>query len=623
VQTPFAKDRRLVFSAAKEAPLDDVDAWWLGFELLSMADRELRDADTILRDTGKRPFAVDAVEGANDPGRLRRHFPTLGWEPIPTRIQISDVAGLVQNLGGQGLYGANPRVPLRELIQNARDAVVGRRIQEGRPKRWGEITVRLISADSGHEIEVWDTGLGMSAELLAGPFLDFGTSYWNSALMLREHPGLASSGFEPEGRFGIGFFSVFMWGDHVKVVTRRPEDTIEWTRVLEFHQGISGRRILRYASVDERLNDPGTSVRIRLGHPVADPGGLLAPGPIESRFGFAEVPHRRQPWGLKDLCEWLCPAIDVDLVVEQGSKCRVAVTASDWETMDGPKLLRRLLLHRDDVEEITASESLLRAAANLRDIRDEPGRLLGRAALRSFLIGGSLRDPLAQASAATSGSFRALEQIEIVGLLLGRPDRVSRMMARPSAFDCPEALSSWATEQAALVPELTDEPAALVHNAGLLRLLGGDVRDLPIARTARGICSFDDIAGWKDLPEEILLYEEHLGGLGLKELPQNGIAVISGRMRKLFDYTPEDDPRQRADHQRWKQYWMSPWGAAIEAIALAWGVPLQHVLEVSEISSSRFDDSGAEEPPKIIWDKIDRIRNPRGIGASVKTSQAV
>ena len=263
VQTPYVNDRRLVFSVTKEIPLDDREAWWVGYELISLADRELRDVDEILRDTGRQPFEVDAIAGANDPARLRRYIPTAGWEPIPVALQVSDVAGLVQKLGGQGLYGPNPRVPLRELIQNARDAVVGRRIKERRDKSWGEITVRLTTSPSGEVVEVQDTGLGMSAELLSGAFLDFGTSYWNSALLLREHPGLMSSGFEPEGRFGIGFFSVFMWGDRIKVVTRRPEDSLEMTRVLEFAEGVAGRPILRFAEVHERLIDPGTRVQVR------------------------------------------------------------------------------------------------------------------------------------------------------------------------------------------------------------------------------------------------------------------------------------------------------------------------------------------------------------------------
>jgi hypothetical protein len=149
VHTPYADNRRLVFNTTREMPVEDREVWWLGFELLNLADRELRDADSILRETDRVPFAVDGVAGANDPARLKRYFPTKGWEPLPASLRVSDVAGLVQNLGGQGLYGANPRVPLRELIQNARDAVVGRRFKEVRSASWGEITVRLTASPQG------------------------------------------------------------------------------------------------------------------------------------------------------------------------------------------------------------------------------------------------------------------------------------------------------------------------------------------------------------------------------------------------------------------------------------------------------------------------------------------
>jgi hypothetical protein len=560
----------------------------------------------------RQPFVVDAVAGANEPTRLRRYFPTRGWEPVPTALRVSDVVGLVRNLGGHALYGQNPRVPLRELIQNARDAVVGRRIKEGRPKSWGEITVRLLVSESGHEIEVLDTGLGMSAELLSGPFLDFGTSYWNSPLMLREHPGLASCGFEPEGRFGIGFFSVFMWGEYVKVVTRRPEDGIEATRVLEFGKGLSGRAVLRLADPEERLKDSGTLVRVWLDRPPEQAGGMLGPGPIESWYGFPETVRREGPWSLKDLCAWLCPALDVDLYVEQAGKRMASVTASDWETMDARELLGRLLLHRDDVEAICTQDSFRMIVANLREIKDECGRLLGRAALRhSLFSGGSRKDPLNQASAVTAGSFRAHEQIDIVGLLLGRPHLASRMTARPIAFGCTQGMSVWATGQSDLIPRLTDNLMVLAHYAGMIRTFGGDTGNLPIARSAAGILSFRDIAGNPDLPNEILLLEEHWGGYEEPELPDNGLAVGAGRMKVGYDDSFKYDPRRRAHHPRWDQYWMSLWDATIEAIAQSWGVPLQGVLEVSDIASERKADTSAKDFKTFMGAKVDIIRNPR------------
>jgi hypothetical protein len=62
-----------------------------------------------------------------EPERLRQLIPTKGWTPIDTRIKITSVTDLVRKLGGEELYGHDPIVPLRELIQNASDAVRARR----------------------------------------------------------------------------------------------------------------------------------------------------------------------------------------------------------------------------------------------------------------------------------------------------------------------------------------------------------------------------------------------------------------------------------------------------------------------------------------------------------------
>ncbi len=142
---------------------------------------------------------------------------------------------------------------------------------------------------------------------------------------------------------------------------------------------------------------------------------------------------------------------------------------------------------------------------------------------------------------------------------------------------------------------------------------------LPIARTASGLCSYQDIFLCRDLPNEVVLHEEQWGAFLSENLAENAIAVGSGRMRTLYDVQPESDPQKRADHPRWSQYWMSLWGAVIEAIAKAWGVPLQEVLESSEISSKSSDGANGAEFPKVWTTKVDRIRNPRGSRQSGKT----
>jgi HSP90 family molecular chaperone len=56
---------------------------------------------------------------------------TQGWTPVDARVHVSDVPSLIAQIGGAQLYRKDPSVPLRELIQNAADAVRARRALSG------------------------------------------------------------------------------------------------------------------------------------------------------------------------------------------------------------------------------------------------------------------------------------------------------------------------------------------------------------------------------------------------------------------------------------------------------------------------------------------------------------
>src|SRR3546814_289514 len=114
-----------------------------------------------------------------------------------------------------------PTVSLRELIQNAADAVQARRRFDERDSDYGLISVGLEDRVDGTWLLVEDNGIGMSELVLTGPLLDFGTSFWRSPLAMDEFPGLMAAGMTAIGRFGIGFFSVFMLGSEVRVYSRR------------------------------------------------------------------------------------------------------------------------------------------------------------------------------------------------------------------------------------------------------------------------------------------------------------------------------------------------------------------------------------------------------------------
>jgi hypothetical protein len=206
---PISEDSRLLFTSVPFAP-SEIEAWWLCFDALQMLDQELADVDAILADSRRKQFAIRGVKGAGQADRLCRWVQTDGWLPVDTRIRVNDVAGLAKKLGGEQLYGNDRLVPMRELIQNASDAIRARSsLQSWSPDR-GEITVRVGTDEQGHFIEVEDNGVGMSQMVMTGYLLDFGKSFSSGSEVSVELPGLLASGFEPTGKYGIGFFSVFM-----------------------------------------------------------------------------------------------------------------------------------------------------------------------------------------------------------------------------------------------------------------------------------------------------------------------------------------------------------------------------------------------------------------------------
>lgn len=112
-----------------------------------------------------------------------------------------DLAGLLQVFGGH-LY-SDRRVFVRELVQNAADAIVLRR--EAEPGHRGAITVR-----AGRDAVVFeDDGAGLDREAIASALGKIGYS---------TKRGGAPQG--TAGRFGIGLLSGFLVADQIELTTR-------------------------------------------------------------------------------------------------------------------------------------------------------------------------------------------------------------------------------------------------------------------------------------------------------------------------------------------------------------------------------------------------------------------
>jgi hypothetical protein len=163
-----------------------------------------------------------------------------------------------------------------------------------------------------------------------------------------ELPGLAKSGFDAVGQFGIGFYSVFMLGSQVRVTTRRFErserdDADQW--LLTFEDGLQGRPMLTRATGRDRLQRHGTQVSVKLD---AERFARMF-APLKDRLAkqsHIEVVFGRGSELLPALVGWLCPASEVALYVRFADAPRVAVVApNDWMHLGENALTRRGIAH--------------------------------------------------------------------------------------------------------------------------------------------------------------------------------------------------------------------------------------------------------------------------------------
>jgi hypothetical protein len=502
---PISEGDRLLFTSVPFG-VNDAESWWMCFDALQVLDQELSEVDSILADSHRKQLAVRGVQGAGQADRLCRWVQTDGWLPVDTRIRVNDVAGLAKELGGEQLYGANRLVPLRELMQNASDAIRARSYLQSWPPDRGEVIVRVGTDEHGHFVEVADNGVGMSQAVLTGYLLDFGRSFWSGSQVSEELPGLLASGFEPIGKYGIGFFSVFMWSKHVRVVSRRYDDAQAETHLLEFMAGLDSRPLLRKAATSECLHDGGTVVRVWLDKDPEGPEGILR---LPDRERSADEGN------LEAACLWLCPASDTNLFVQHQDEPRTTVLhASDWKTIPDKEFVLRTVTARPDAddegEEEEEEEEDVMPTAKLLDfitrmlspLRDIDGNLVGRLAL----IPSSWRYDWPLFGVVTVGGFRSATLLGAAGILVGTSTRASRDLAIPVVPL--EQFHSWVREQESLVEENTQDPEALLECAATVRACGLMPEILPIAEGSDGLKTAAQIRNWSPMPDEFILVQD-------------------------------------------------------------------------------------------------------------------
>ena len=164
-------------------------------------------------------------QGLELPYRVVENVERVGYEAGDFHLTM-DQDRILELLTGENLY-SDPGVFVRELLQNAIDAVLTRRrLDPGFGEKGGKIVVHTWMDNEGYGwFRIEDDGIGMDKHIVKDYFLKVGRSYYTSdeykAAMIHK---VRDTDFTPTSRFGIGILSCFMSdpdNNRLEVVTRR------------------------------------------------------------------------------------------------------------------------------------------------------------------------------------------------------------------------------------------------------------------------------------------------------------------------------------------------------------------------------------------------------------------
>jgi len=307
VTGPIRDGSQLVYGCT--APIASVDAWWLFYDLATGLDIEIRTARDYLdgRKASAGRFSLTGVRGTESPEAFSQYVHLdSAVAPIDVRVQPHSMEKVIELLGGRALYRDDRLAPVRELIQNCRDAITLRNAMEVAER--GEPTPGRVDAvlDLGApaRLIIRDNGIGMTRAVVKNHLIVVASNFWRSVECERDFGRALAAGFQPIGRFGIGFLSVFMLGHEVEVETERPGER----RVLLRLHGLGRRGELCEQAGTGRI---GTEVRIR-----------LSPTAAESL--------RQLPAVIKARAPMLPFALRVVTILENGSREELTVEPKWW-----------------------------------------------------------------------------------------------------------------------------------------------------------------------------------------------------------------------------------------------------------------------------------------------------
>ncbi|WP_198783197.1 ATP-binding protein [Shewanella putrefaciens] len=576
LQKPYLSEDSLFYTSGHSFKSSEASSWWLCYEALKMIDKELRQTDALLADHSMNRFSAKRVFGIESPERLSSLIQTDGWAPIDAFVHIGDLPKIIRNLGGEELYGRDLTVPIRELIQNSSDAIRARRKLENRNGDWGCIKISRLRNGDDEFIQVEDNGIGMSLDVIKNYLFDFGTSYWGSELMLEEHPGLMTKDINVTGKYGIGFFSSFMFGDDIQITTRKCTSAQGNTHVIEFKGGLDSRPIIRNASPDEYLLDGGTRIKIR----------VVNKDILNKLFKKSDD----KKLTLQKLCLAIAPALDVEMLVCEYEN-EITIPKDNWIKCTSQEFVKLLSIINDRKrfsDEDVSDEFLEKAAHNVREIYNDDHKLIGRGFLGSSAMGSSKNSPTLGGHIVVGGLVES-SMSGINGIFIGNNKNAARNDSKIIASE--ESVAEWVSEQAKLVSKLYNSEA-LVSISQLVRILKGKADSLPIA-IYDGVnvnCQqINDIIGKLDkviIADDFFLKYSADNFDALVYEPNIFFTEISG-VPSVF-HNKNGASWGRSSSKRWN-FDLTCSGYIVEIISKVWEIPLDKCIEIIDVNNKKHE----------------------------------
>lgn len=464
------KKETLLFTSTSEFQEKDADSWYIIYDAVNLVHKEISSCNSLLNKKNQNlSFQIKKVAGIGSPEELSKFVRVENWKPCSAEVHVSNIEKLIENLGGEMLYGKGNDpfgIAIRELVQNSRDSINARLHYDTAFK--GFISLKLIEEEDNFFLIVEDNGIGMSERVLTGPLLDFGTSFWTSSLVKSEFPGLRSSKFRAIGRFGIGFYSIFMVAEQTIVASKNWNQGLSDIHLLKFNKGFTLRPIIKKGMIENFHPSLSTRIKIKLKKDLISKDRL-----IEIKLNSANSENFKVPFAT--YLSAICSGLDVNVYY---SPQEFQIGEKIHESLKNPLLnKKKWLIDFSFTEYYLKKENLDYISRNIDRLRyiKEDNEVLGLAAINTsiqnrdrFLSVKSVGGLVHPVNSRNGSNY--------FGFIDYSPKSAKRDVSVFSGST--EALNKWAIEQLGILKKLKLNPLECYCSASALCHFKTDPTDI-------------------------------------------------------------------------------------------------------------------------------------------------